>query len=188
MPETPNHAVARRDPSDYARDTKGMHHRAGRSCIRSGSDRRSVCPCADCGNFYSIGFYIGYDIIVSTDLGLDARKPLVWLGGQIKTPPFSKEARVEAGSLLRRLQEREFLSLPQSRPMPDIGARCHELRVRDENRNWRVVYRIDTDAIVVAGVFPKTTRRTSKRDIDACKARLARYDNDAQSTERGTRG
>jgi phage-related protein len=114
----------------------------------------------------------------------EPRKPLVWLSGEIKTPPFSKDARVEAGTLLRRLQERELLSLPQSRPMPSIGQRCHELRVRDENRNWRLVYRIDHDAIVIAAVFSKTTRATSKHDIEECKKRLKRYDEDVRQAER----
>jgi len=59
-------------------------------------------------------------------------KPLRWLHGEVKTPPFSREARLEAGLLLRRLQQGEKLSLPHSRPMSDIGSRCHELRVRDE--------------------------------------------------------
>jgi hypothetical protein len=52
----------------------------------------------------------------------EADKPLVWLHGEVKTPPFSKKARVEAGVLLRRLQRGETLSLPASRPMPTIGA------------------------------------------------------------------
>jgi phage-related protein len=60
--------------------------------------------------------------------------------------------------------------------MPRIGSQCHELRVRDENRNWRVVYRIDSDAIVVVSVFSKTTQATSQRDIDSCKKRLKQYD------------
>ena len=107
-------------------------------------------------------------------------KPLLWLSGEIKTPPFSKEARVEAGSLLRRLQDGENLGMPHSRPMPSIGPRCHELRVRDADRNWRVVFRLDHDAIVIAGVFPKTTRATSKHDIDSCKKRLRQYDRDAE--------
>ena len=41
-----------------------------------------------------------------------ALKPLVWLEGEIKTPPFSKEARVEAGTLLLRLQQGESLGMP----------------------------------------------------------------------------
>ena len=32
-------------------------------------------------------------------------KPLVWLKGEVKTPPFSSQARLEAGLLLRRLQQ-----------------------------------------------------------------------------------
>src|SRR6266849_7208145 len=103
-------------------------------------------------------------------------KPLVWLHGEIKTPPFSQEARAEAGMLLRRLQDGETLGLPHARPMPSIGSSCYELRVRDENRNWRIVYRLDSDAIVIAEVFPKTTQKTPKSVIDTCQRRLARYD------------
>ena len=59
-------------------------------------------------------------------------KPLVWLRGEVKTPPLSHAARVEAGVLLRQLQGGAKLSLPHSRPMLGIGARCHELRIVDE--------------------------------------------------------
>lgn len=103
-------------------------------------------------------------------------KPLVWLHGQIKTPPFSEEARVEAGYLLGRLQQGENLSLPHSRPMPSIGRRCHELRVPDKDQVWRIIYRIDPDAIVILEVFAKTTRRTPQSVIDTCKSRLKHYD------------
>ena len=106
-------------------------------------------------------------------------KPLAWLHGEIKTPPFSAAARSEAGYLLRRIEQGEKLSLPQSRPMPSIGRRCHELRINDESGTWRIVYRIDDDAIVIAEVFEKKTERTPKAVIDVCKARLKRYDNEA---------
>jgi hypothetical protein len=36
-------------------------------------------------------------------------KPLVWLHGEVKTPPFTLAARIEAGFLLRQLQEGETL-------------------------------------------------------------------------------
>ncbi|MDZ8118488.1 type II toxin-antitoxin system RelE/ParE family toxin [Pontiella agarivorans] len=103
-------------------------------------------------------------------------KPLVWLKGEIKTPPLSKEARIEAGCLLRDLQEGIRLSLPHSRPMPAIGKRCHELRITDENSIWRIVYRIDSDAIVIADVFQKKTQQTPKRVVDESKRRLKQYD------------
>lgn len=107
-------------------------------------------------------------------------KPLVWLQGEVKTPPFSQEARVETGVLLRRLQQGENLGLPHSRPMPSIGAHCHELRVRDAQKNWRIIYRIDEDAILILEVFNKTTRTTSASVIDICQKRLSKYDKDME--------
>src|SRR5712691_2368174 len=99
----------------------------------------------------------------------EADKPLAWLHGQVKTPPFSEEARTEAGVLLRRLQRGEMLGLPHSRPMPTIGARCHELRIQDADSTWRVVYRVDSDAVIIAEVFAKKTQTTPKSVIDACR-------------------
>jgi phage-related protein len=98
------------------------------------------------------------------------------LRGEIKTPPMSEAARREAGFLLRRLQEGESLGLPHSRPMPAIGARCHELRINDTNKTWRIVYRNDADAIVIAEVFEKKTQKTPRTVIDNCQRRLSAYD------------
>jgi len=103
-------------------------------------------------------------------------KPLVWLHGEVRTPPFSQAARLEAGFLLRRLQRGETLSMPHSRPMPSIGARCHELRVNDQNSTWRLVYRIDDDAIVILEVFNGKTAKTPPRVIAACRRRMKAYD------------
>ncbi len=104
-------------------------------------------------------------------------KPLVWLEGEIKTPPFSSTARVEAGYLLRRLQQGETLGMPHSRPLPSIGPRCHELRINDERATWRIIYRIDSDAIIILEVFSKKSRAMPKAVIDGCKKRLKDYDN-----------
>jgi len=93
-------------------------------------------------------------------------KPLVWLEGEIKTPPFSSTARVEAGYLLRRLQQGETLGMPHSRPLPSIGPRCHELRINDERATWRIIYRIDSDAIIILEVFSKKSRAMPKAVID----------------------
>lgn len=103
-------------------------------------------------------------------------KPLVWLHGEVKTPPFSTLARIEAGFLLRRLQRGENIGMPHSRPMPLIGKRCHELRISDENAIWRIIYRIDADAIVIVEVFSKKTGKTPKAVIETCKTRLREYD------------
>lgn len=112
-------------------------------------------------------------------------RPLVWLHGEVKTPPFSAAARIEAGVVLRRLQRGDRVGLPHSRPMPSIGARCHELRIQDERRSWRVVYRSDPDAIVIAAVFSKSTRHTPHEIIVESRRRLGRYDAAVQEGDGG---
>lgn len=87
---------------------------------------------------------------------------------------------MEAGHLFRQLQRGMSLGLPRSRPMPAMGPRCHELRVRDEEHNWRIYYRIDSDAIVVLDVLDKKTPTTATRVIETRKERAGRYDRDAE--------
>ncbi len=111
-------------------------------------------------------------------------KPLVWMHGEITTPPFSANARIEAGYLLRQIQKGIKLSLPQSRPMPSIGTRCHELRINDENLTWRIIYRIYTDAILILDIFEKKTNKTPKSIIDVCKQRIKRYEADVKEWEK----
>jgi len=106
---------------------------------------------------------------------LGRSKPLVWLRGEVKTPPFSAEARLKAGLLLRRLQNGEVLGLPHSRPMPAIGPACHELRVVDQNQKWRIVCHLDADAVVILDVFSKKTATTPAAVIRNCRRRLAQY-------------
>lgn len=96
-------------------------------------------------------------------------KPIIWLHGEIGTPPFSENARIEAGYLLRQLQKGIPLSLPHSRTMQLIGAQCHELRINDKNSTRRIIYRIYTDAILILEIFQKKTNKTPKSIIDICK-------------------
>jgi phage-related protein len=102
-------------------------------------------------------------------------KPLVWMHGEIKTPPFSREARLEAGFLLRKLQLGESLSLPQSRPMPEIGNACYEIRINDKNKTWRIIYSLEVDAVVILEIFAKKTNKTPRRVIQISQRRLYQY-------------
>jgi len=97
--------------------------------------------------------------------------------GTLQTPPVGREARIEAGVLLRRLQRGETLGMPDPRPMPSIGRSVHELRVddRETRKTWRIIYPIDPDAILVVHWFEKKTRATPQRLINLCKRRLRDY-------------
>jgi len=103
-------------------------------------------------------------------------RPLVWLRGEVKTPPFSAAARLEAGVLLRRLQRGDSLGMPHSRPMPTIGRRVHELRIPDQDATWRIIYRLDPDAIVIGEVFAKKTTQTPEPVVEGCRKRFRAYD------------
>jgi len=107
-------------------------------------------------------------------------KPLVWMHGEISTPPFSENARINAGYLLRQLQNDVRLSSPQSKPMPSIDTGCHELRINDENQTWRIFYRLYPDAILILEVFSKKTNKTPNSIIRVCRERIKRYDSDSK--------
>ncbi len=85
---------------------------------------------------------------------------------------------MQAGFLLRQLQQGLRLNMPDSRPMPSIGPRCHELRIPDPETDkiWRVVYRLDVDAVLVAEIFAKKTQQTPQNIIDRCQSRFKHYD------------
>src|ERR1700694_3711713 len=101
-------------------------------------------------------------------------RPLVWLDS-FGSPPMGKDASREAAFSIRRVQRGELLSLPLSGPMPEIGPRCHELRIRDVNTTWRIIYRIDDDAIIIVNTFAKKTGKTPENAKELSRTRLKTY-------------
>ena len=66
--------------------------------------------------------------------------------------------------------------MPQAEPLPVLGPRCGALRVRDKQHNWRIVYRVDIDAVLVLEVYAKKTRKIPLEVMDRCRKRLKEYD------------
>jgi hypothetical protein len=80
---------------------------------------------------------------------------LIWLPWHKGSPPFSAEARVQLGCLLRQAQRGGRLTkLPYSKPRPDLGPEVFESRVRDRPTDRTVTYRMYPDAIVIVEVLP----------------------------------
>lgn len=65
--------------------------------------------------------------------------------------------------------------------MPSIAPRVHELRVNDQDQTWRLIYRIDPDAIVVVELFSKKTPATPLPTIERRQKRLKTYDADKET-------
>jgi phage-related protein len=57
-----------------------------------------------------------------------------------------------------------------------IGKSCYELRLRDAGTNWRLVFRVDEDAVIVVGLFRKTSPSATGRLIAVSRRRLSEYD------------
>jgi len=61
--------------------------------------------------------------------------------------------------------------------MPSIGIGCYERRINDAATTWRVVYRADPGAVVIAEVFNKKTQRAAQSVVVNCQRRLKEHDN-----------
>jgi phage-related protein len=115
------------------------------------------------------------------------RKPVAWLHGEVKSPPFTVDGRREAGELLRMLQEGQPLGMPHAEPLPIIGPRCGALRVRDGEHQWRIIYRTDADAVLVVEVYAKKTRTMPDAVVVRARKRLSAYDAVARRSRKESR-
>jgi phage-related protein len=102
-------------------------------------------------------------------------KPLFIVRSEIKTPPMEEATRVRVGWLLRLRQEGEPVSMPDSRPMRQIDPRCHELRVREKDSAWRVIYSLEPRAVVVLTAFRKKSPSTPAAIKARARSRLHRW-------------
>ena len=83
---------------------------------------------------------------------------------------FPAAARREAGYLLDQVQQGR--DPDDWKPMNSVGRGVREIRIRDENGAFRVIYVAKfEDSIYVLHCFPKKTQTTRKADIDLAAAR-----------------
>lgn len=86
---------------------------------------------------------------------------------------FPEDVRRELGKAIFDLQKGQKLSMPLSRPMPDVAKGVEELRLKDPKGVYRVFYLASfADAVVIFYAFTKKTQRTPLRDIVLARKRL----------------
>jgi phage-related protein len=56
-------------------------------------------------------------------------------------------------------------------------------KTEPQEPSWRIMYRIDIDAVVILEVYGKKTRKIPDEVIDRCKDRLKKYDAIVKSTK-----
>ena len=84
---------------------------------------------------------------------------------------FPADAKHDAGFQLDRVQRGE--QPDDFKPMAAIGKGVEEIRVRDDNGIFRVIYTARrAEAIYVLHAFQKRTQATAKRDIEVARKRF----------------
>jgi len=87
---------------------------------------------------------------------------------------FPDDVRSELGYLIYRLQTGESLSMPQSRSMRSVAMGAFELRVRGEDRIYRVFYFTKSErGILIFHAFVKTSQKTPVQEISIGRKRLS---------------
>ncbi|MFJ7353988.1 type II toxin-antitoxin system RelE/ParE family toxin [Phyllobacterium sp. NPDC097923] len=86
---------------------------------------------------------------------------------------FPEAIRKEIGVQLHKLQL--GLSPTDWRPMPVIGSGVREIRVRDSQGAFRVIYiSALADVVYVLHAFQKKTQKTASKDLNIAALRLQR--------------
>ena len=86
---------------------------------------------------------------------------------------FPEQVRKEIGFLIYRLQIGESLLMPYSRPMTNLGAGCHELRVTGDDGVYRVFYYLKIeDKILIFHAFKKKSQKTAMSDLNIGRRNL----------------
>ena len=88
---------------------------------------------------------------------------------------FPKEVLGDLLDCIAKLRNGILLSMPLSRAMPSLGKAIHELRLKDRNGQFRVIYYIKVhDAVYLVHAFKKTTQQTEQKNIKVALQRINR--------------
>ncbi len=99
-------------------------------------------------------------------------KPLYFVGSALEDlRAFPRAPRREAGYQLDRVQF--GLDPSDWKPMPTIGCGIREIRIRQSQDQYRVIYVAKFgDAVYVLHAFQKKTQKTRKQDIEIARRRI----------------
>jgi phage-related protein len=105
-------------------------------------------------------------------------KPIEFRGSSLKDlRDFPKGIREDCGYQLHKVQIGE--QPDDFKPMPTIGKGVEEIRVKDEDGIFRVIYTARfEEAVYVLHAFQKKTEQTSPQDIELAKKRFKQLVND----------
>lgn len=98
-------------------------------------------------------------------------KDITWHGtSREDLMKFPREAKQQAGYQLDKIQN--GLEPADWKPMRNIGQGVNEIRIKDENGQFWVLYVAKfADAVHVLHAFQKKTQKTAQQDIELARTR-----------------
>ncbi len=103
----------------------------------------------------------------------DPKSRIKWEGDSLEEiRSWPADVREDIGGDLRRLEEHE--QPLDSKPMGKVLPGVSELRDRDKDFWYRLLYALEYGWIYVVHCFKKKTNQTAKNDIKLAKQRLAK--------------
>ena len=85
----------------------------------------------------------------------------------------TKEIRKDISDILGKLELGLTLGLPHVRPLPSIHSGLFEIRVKDKQGQFRVVYFVKKgDAIYLLHAFRKKTQKLPQKEVNVILNRL----------------
>jgi phage-related protein len=102
---------------------------------------------------------------------MNAAKDIRWIGSALDDLlSFPEESRRQVGFQLRKVQS--GLDPDDWKPFEDVGSGTREIRIREANGIYRVMYVVKfEEAVYVLHCFQKKSQATSKQDKSIADAR-----------------
>jgi phage-related protein len=115
-------------------------------------------------------------------------KKLAFCGSSLKDlRDFPKGAREDCGYQLHKVQRGD--QPDDFKPMPSVGKGVEEIRVREEDGIFRVMYTARfQETVYVLHAFQKKTQQTSQTDVDLAKDRFRQLVNELAATKQPQKG
>lgn len=83
------------------------------------------------------------------------------------------EIKKDLGSILTKIQKRENVGEPDTKPMRSVAPNCFEVRLKSTDGIYRAFYILKTEVgVLIFHSFKKKSQRTLRKEIDKGKLRL----------------
>ncbi len=91
---------------------------------------------------------------------------------------WPSKVKIELGAVLLRLQERQYVGMPDIKAIPDIVKGAFEIRLSSSEGAYRVFFKYTAEFILIFHAFVKKSQKTSRLEVNVARLRIQNYRRD----------